>query len=268
MQKPVFTFEPLSGRHLRADAAFRIAFWLFIVLLGVCMMFLVPHYGSSGDELSRHAYGTAVLEYFTGLKHNPDYILPASNPVQPYGALFDGTAALLVHYLKPKDEYLLRHYWNALFGLGGILLAGLCGRQITGTWRTALFAALFLTLTPRYFGDAFNNPKDVPFAATALLFLYAFLRWLALLPHLRWKATLFLGLAMMLSLSIRPGGFLFVFYFGIFTIAVFFLRGDIQLKKLLPHALVALIVGYFGCSLIWPYAALNPLINPFLFFKS
>lgn len=244
----------------------------FIVLAGFLlglMLWLAPHYGSSGDELKRYEYGKNVLHFYTGIdigNHLAGHT--TRNYLQPYGGLFDATSALLVHFFHPRDEYLLRHYFNVLFGFCGLLLAGLIAREVTGRWRTALLALILLAITPRYWGECFNNPKDIPFAATTLLFVYTLFRWLKHLSALSWKRTLFLAAALMLPLCIRPGGLLFIAYFLLLAAILFLANRPYRNTRFCLHVAVIALVGYFGCLLFWPLAFEAPLTMPFKSFRS
>src|SRR6267142_2467601 len=79
-----------------------------------------------------------------------------------YGAIFD-TAAAALNRVSPMGIYETRHLLNALVGI--LVLAG-CDKlgHAVGGARVGFLATLFLFLTPNYYGQMFNNPKDIPFA--------------------------------------------------------------------------------------------------------
>src|SRR4029077_17046232 len=81
--------------------------------------------------------------------------------------------------------------------------------------RVGFLAALFLALTPNYYGQMFNNPKDVPFAAAMVWALYYLVRLAPELPRPRWSLVAKLGLAIGMALGIRGGGLLLLGYLGL-----------------------------------------------------
>ena len=257
-----------------AERRYRLAFGLLCAMLFVMMMLLVPHYGSSGDELTRYQYGKAVVDYYFGLdvgNHMHDVnIRDTVHPYffQPYGALFDGTATLLIHAVNPKDDYLFRHYMNAIVGFIGLLLAGLIGKRISGKWSGALLTLILFLATPRYWGECFNNPKDIPFATTALFFLYTLLGWLQNVHALTWTRTLLMAIALMLPLCIRPGGLLFIAYFMLIAGIYFLGNKNLRNLKYCFQILVFFLIAYFGCVFFWPQAWMNPLLAPIVAFKA
>jgi len=127
-----------------------------------------------------------------------------------YGALFDMFAAALAGALRGttgiQDDYLARH--------AAVFIAGWLGWL--GTYRLAgrvapqpvpLFALVLLMLTPRYYGACFNNPKDIPFAASAVWALYGLVRWL---QEPGCRSALRFGLLTALCVATRPFGVLFI----------------------------------------------------------
>ena len=74
------------------------------------------------------------------------------------------TAAAFLNKVSPFGNYETRHLLNGLVGVVGIVGTWKLGRVLGGP-RAGFLAALFLALTPNYYGQMFNNPKDIPFAA-------------------------------------------------------------------------------------------------------
>ena len=92
-----------------------------------------------------------------------------------YGAVFDSIAAAL-NTVSPFGTYETRHLLNALVGVVGLIGTWKLGRVLGGP-RAGFLAALFLALTPNYYGQMFNNPKDIPFAAGMIWALYYLVAW-------------------------------------------------------------------------------------------
>jgi len=251
-----------TDRHLRS------AFIIITSCLFLIMLFLVPQYGISGDEITQWKYGDFVWRYiktFGGDKGvlNDPYI--GEKGLQYYGGFFDGFAAMLIDIFHPKDPFLLRHYWNMVFGFAGIVFAGLLAGELSG-WRAAIITVLFLVFTPRYFGEMFNNPKDIPFATGYMAALLCTVKWLKKLEAPSWKTTVWLGLAIALAISVRIGGILVIAYLGMFyLVEMWRIRGLAKglLVKTGKHLLMALVIGWLGACLWWPYVLEDIVSHPF-----
>ena len=104
------------------------------------------------------------------------------------------------------DEYEIRHVVNSLFGWLGILFCGMAANRAFGP-RAGLLAMLLLALSPRYFGHAMNNPKDIPFAAMTAAALYLLTTVRGTFPYF-WRAqALLLVVAVALASMFEPKGF-------------------------------------------------------------
>ena len=79
-----------------------------------------------------------------------------------YGGLYD-TLVFPCNLLFRGHEFEARHFLNALVGLLGIVGCWKVARFVAGP-AVAFWAALLLSIMPRYYGAMFNNPKDIPFA--------------------------------------------------------------------------------------------------------
>ena len=163
---PIAASGSLSRRlsHVGWD---RPALTLFAVLV-VLVLLTFTDYGVTWDEDAQNWYGIAVLNYY--LSGFADHSYMRLYDLFYYGSLFDTTAAALNH-ISPFGTFETRHLLNALIGVAGIVGTWKLGRALGGP-RAGFIAALFLALTPNYYGQMFNNPKDVPFAASMVRALY------------------------------------------------------------------------------------------------
>ncbi len=254
-------------RQSQAERRARTAFWALCALLFVGMLWMVPQYGSSGDEVFQYLYGKMVYDYYATFGHNRAVLESELSKVymlRNYGGLFDGLATLLTILFKPKDAFLLRHYLNIFFSFPAFVFAGLLAKEITGKWRTAIAALVLLVLTPRFWGECFNNPKDIPFAMAMLFFAWAMVRWLKRLGKLLWKDSAIVACSILLGISTRPGGILFLFYFLFFAAIAVYRKGLFaQWKAFAKHIVFICAAGYMGGCLCWPYALENPVLHPF-----
>jgi asparagine N-glycosylation enzyme membrane subunit Stt3 len=98
--------------------------------------------------------------------------------------------------LAPYDAY---HLCGALIGFLGGVAAYRIG-SLLGGGRAGFLGALFLILTPRYYGHIFNNPKDIPFAVFYLWRIFWIMRGMGALPTVPrnwiWKTGLAIGLTL------------------------------------------------------------------------
>lgn len=241
-------------------------FWGLLALMFVVMLFMVPQYGITGDEVTQWKYGTTVWNYIKTFGGDKTAVSQAyiDNTQALYGGFFDGFAAMLIDIFKPKDEFLLRHYWNMIFGFAGIVFAGLLAKEFAG-WRAAIITVIFMVFSPRIFGEVFNNPKDIPFATGYIAALLCTVQWLKKLDNPSWKTTIWLGLAIALAISVRIGGVLVIAYLGMFWLIELWRIKGFGTKvfgRSLKHIVVAGIIGWIGACLWWPYALEDIIGHP------
>ena len=238
-----------------------------VVLIAVAILVLLTFtdYGVTWDEDVHNWYGVFALDYYLSLfsDQRAMHWLNLYN----YGAAFDMIAAAL-NRLSPLGVYETRHLLNAAFGILGLIGCRKLGRTLGGP-RVGFIALLFLLLTPNYYGQMFNNPKDIPFAVGGVWALYYMVRVLPVLPRPPLRLLCKMGLAIGFALGVRVGGLLFLCYFGLLLTlstlwqamaarrpAVVFATGWTSLwRVLLPVALVAVPV----MLLFWPWGQQAPL---------
>lgn len=241
------------------------ALFLVVTLL---VLVTFTDYGITWDEDVHNWYGVLVLNYylsgFTDLRAT--HWLDLFN----YGGAFDMMAAILNH-VSPFDTYETRHLLNGLVGVLGLVGVWKLGRALGGP-RAGFLAALFLALTPNYYGQMFNNPKDVPFAAGMVWALYYIVRLAPELPWPRWSTLAKLGLAVGMALGIRVGGLLLLGYLGLLLACsglwralaqrrVSILAGD-GVRSLFLIMLPVTVLAYAVMLVFWPFAQLDPIHNP------
>jgi hypothetical protein len=234
---------------------------VLLVLLLPLMVWISHDYGATWDEPRRHQHGIRVVEYWNGERGIRSF---KTNGSHLYGGLFDILCVYAERHVN-GDRYVLRHRLNATFGWIGILATTLVARRLFGA-SAGLLALLLLTLSPRYFGDAMNNPKDLPFAALTMVAVYQLTRLRPQWPYLTWTDAGLLGLAIALPLNVRPGALLYLGYFAL-TLAAFLLANRERqpyrwAETALKAALVAVLVLLLG-TVCWPWAQQAPFTRPF-----
>jgi Dolichyl-phosphate-mannose-protein mannosyltransferase len=254
----------------RSDAA---AFWdrlsLGLILVGTAAVLLTfRDYGVTWDEDVHNWYGNYVLDYY--LSFFADKTALHWRDLYNYGAIFDTLAAAL-NRISPIGVYETRHLLNGLVGILGVIGCWKLARIMAGA-RAGFIAILFLLLTPNYYGQMFNNPKDIPFAVGVVWSIYYMARIAPELPQPSLRLLIKLGAAIGMSMGVRIGGLLLLGYLGLLLAADAALRGIAARRAALFVKSAAAsvwrvlapvgVVAYPVMLLFWPWAQTDPIENP------
>lgn len=239
------------------------ALLLTVVITLVIVTF--DHYGISWDEEGQNTYGHLLFEFYrSGFTDRS--VFDFAN-LYLYGGSFD-LLAVLLNQVSPFGEYETRKLLGGLVGVLGLAGTWAVARRLGGP-RAGFLALLLLVLTPRYYGDMFVNPKDVPLACGVVWLIHMFLRVLDDLPRVRAATVAGLGLVLGLTLGTRIGGAI-VLAFPLPSVLLWLAArwredgaraalgdGTRAALRLLP----ALPLAYVVMVALWPWAVLDPL-NP------
>jgi len=242
-------------RRLGASPVLRAWTAGLLIVAAVVIAATYRDYGITWDEPVQSAYGEAVLAYFRG---DPQEAGAAAPPkLRAYGPAFELLAAFL-YAPRPARKYEIRHLLIAATALLAVLSVIGLG-SLASPPLVAIFASLALAVLPGFYGHAFNNSKDVPFAALFSCAALAICRF-ALAPQ-RWAATLVCGAAIGASLAIRPGGLPIALL--LFAAAA----GWAALRTRAPGAVAIGALAVWGVAWLamvscWPWAHEAPLANP------
>ncbi|MGE9292029.1 MAG: ArnT family glycosyltransferase [Puniceicoccales bacterium] len=244
--------------------------WASLMLFaGVAVMSLwtLPDYGMCWDEFYRWEGGQQKLGYYRALLRGEDGQALLLDSADAYPGFFDLSVALLDTVL-PFGLLAIGHGMSLVFGLAALGGTWAIGRYLGGD-RLGFWAVLFLLLMPRFYGQIFFNPKDVPFAAGMIWSLYFLLRWGRCLPRPRLGPTLMLGVVLGLTLALRIGGLVLFAYMGGYATFVLLRellyervptkRWLMQVLQVAIHALIVLGVALVVLYPWWPYIHSNPL---------
>lgn len=252
------------------EARYRLASW---ILLGVLLLVgaqTIGDYGMGWDEITRWKSGDLKLAYYETLfaSDTPlDVVRSVAN--EPYPGFFDLSLSLL-HRWTGWDRFVLGHWQAFLFGLVGLGASWRIG-AIFGGARLGFWAVIVLVLSPVFYGHWFQNPKDIPFAATYTLGLLGLIEFVRRYPRLsrRWLvlASVLCGLCM----ATRVAGMVLLAYLSA-AVAVVFLRElwetrrsmDLQASTLkclkwLVAPVIAGVIAYLTLLPWWPAAHKNIL---------
>jgi hypothetical protein len=221
-------------------------------------------YGVTWDEGVQSRYGELVVEYFrSGFR---DKRANEFADLYYYGPLFEATAALAYEEQAP-ERFEIRHLGIAL--IGWLAFPALMWASFRmQMYLVAPLAGLALWMTPRFWGHLFNNSKDIPFAAGFALMMAA-LVWVLTTKAKRWMPICAAGVAMGLTLAVRPGGLPMVVVYWTFALAgCLALAGPESWRD--RKAWIALgLRGTVGLALAWlimvapwPWAHEAPFANP------
>jgi hypothetical protein len=237
------------------------------VLLLVTMVALSVDFGFTWDERFQQRYGEQVWDYLHGRVPRSDFDTDVGNQYL-YGGLVE-LLCVAAQKVFPADAYVVRHAVNSVFGWLGVVFAGLLASRLFGV-RAGWLAALLLVVSPRYFGDSMNNPKDIPFAAFVTVALYYTLTIEPRPPHLSWGHLAKLATAIALAINVRPLGVVLLGYAAVVIVATaaWAARSDVSLDwRRRSGAVVArlgvltLVVLPAG-TLAWPWAQAQPFVRP------
>ncbi len=223
------------------------------------------------DEILHYNHAVKVIDWYqTGGEDQSCLDTPWSN-LKYYGQSVDNFTALINRWVKPADPYQLRHITGAFFGWLLILFGSLIAKELSGSYRTSIIAALLLLLTPSVMGQYCNNLKDIPFAAGYAFALYSMIKCFQRLPNVPWKYIFQLSLAIAFLVSVRVGGLIIFLYLLLFFILWLIVNRDQSpfsfnsrkaLLRLFLQAFALVVIAYFGGLLFWPYALINPITHP------
>src|SRR6201981_2252761 len=249
------------------------AFWarlsFGVVMVGTALALLTfRDYGVTWDEDAHNWYGNFVLDYY--LSVFGDKTALHWRDLYNYGAVFDMTAAAL-NRVSPIGVYETRHLLNGLVGILGLIGCCKLARAIAGA-RAGFIAALFLVLTPNYYGQMFNNPKDIPFAVGIVWATCYIVQIVPLLPRPPLALLAKLGAAIGMTMGVRIGGLLLLCYLSLLLALDGAWRGIAARRAVLLikgawtslwRVLVPVMpVAYPVMLLFWPWAQTDPIENP------
>jgi hypothetical protein len=159
----------------------------------------------------------------------------------------------------------------------GIVYAYKLGNHVWGP-KAGFFSALFLAVMPGFYGQMFNDSKDIPFAALFSIALYNILRTYNQLPKVSYRLVVEVGVAIGLALGVRIGGIILLGYLLFFWATWLFIqwikglssRHDLLVLsiKLTCTFILTVIIAWTLMMIWWPWAQVSPLAHPFAAMKA
>lgn len=226
------------------------------------MVLTVDDYGFTYDEQYHYTYGENVLNWFLTLGADES----ALGHNHSYGVGYDLTHALLVRLL-PFSPIDTAHYLCVAVALLGLLGTWNLARWLGGSLAGFLGLA-FLVSSSVYYGQQFNNPKDIPFAAGYIWGLYYAVRVASepsTAPKRFWVAV---SLAFAAAMSVRLVGGVVV---GYALLALLFSLLEKWRRDVLPSwrelgacvfKLAVAVVGALALVVaVWPWLHSYPFVE-------
>jgi hypothetical protein len=229
---------------------------LLITLFAIAItigLFTVTHYGESWDEASKRSYADYALNAYQYLLHPRDLPLYGSE-LNYYGPAYFMMTALLAHgittIISVWSIVTAWHFIYFLTFLAGVYILYLLSKRWMSEW-AALGVALLYCTQPLFWGHAFINPKDTPFATFFMASLYLGFKMVDS-PNKKYFWAILAGLVLGLSTSFRilaPYAAVLVVYYALRN------NGRKSIPVLTVYAITAIFITY----LTWPYLWADPV---------
>ena len=248
-------------------------FSLFFVIGGICF----SDYGISTDETQQRLIGQTSLQFLSHVFHLSSLLkdtIPLTDPSsvfllqkdRDYGVIFELPAEYLVSLFQLEDAniFYFRHWLTFfVFFISSIFFYKTI-RYRYQNWRWGLLATTVLILSPRIFGDAFFNDKDLVFLSLFIIASYTLIRFQAK-PSL--SKALYHALACAVAIDTRIMGILIpILTLGIMALQLWTYP---KLHKRILLTLGIYLVATAGLVvLFWPWLWQDPLSNLLIAFKN
>jgi 4-amino-4-deoxy-L-arabinose transferase-like glycosyltransferase len=231
-----------------------------MAVLATVMLATFLDYGMTGDEGVQHRYGRRLLRWYATLGGDRGAVEDVD--VSMYGGLFEIAAESAIRVSPQGDPYETRHLVNLAFALVAFVAVHRIASRLAGP-AAGFTAALCLALTPAFYGHAFNNPKDIPFASLYALAVSLVLSAGASGPLRFWRAIA-AGVGIGLACGVRVGGVVLYAFALVLWLGTLVLQRPkaIDVARTVAIWAAALLVGWAVMLAFWPWAQVAPLSHP------
>ena len=275
--------KPASSRTSRvelwpvtseSDPMLKRVFQILAVLMFVVMAGVAVQTGINGDDEYQYDYSEKLVSYYSSFGKDTAALFIEKGNMHNYGGFFDllaGTLnATLGNEVTDQAYHNTRHVLISVFGAAAMVFAGLLAAEIAG-WQAGIIALLLAFFSPRFFGHALMNPKDIPFAAGFAMATYFMVKMFKSLPGWSWKNTIGLVVGISIAIATRAGGLLLIGYLGLFAGLDFLIKYGVggltkQANQVARYAWIVTgvtVSAYLLAVLAWPAALADPLGHPF-----
>jgi hypothetical protein len=246
---------------------------LYFILLFLLGLFTFRDYGISFDEPVSRTNGGVSLRYVAdkldiNFLKNDSALAVFNIPLKDYydrdyGVAFDLTAFFIERIFLLDDsrhQYLLRHFLTFLVFYIGVIAIYKLATMRFNHWGYGILAATMLVTSPRIYGEAFYNNKDIVFLGLCSACAYTML---SLQRHMHWRTAVLHGLVTAVAINVRVAGVIFL-PLTLIALAIAYFNDRLTLKKLLVVLFVYGVASAIFTYALWPWLWENPIRN-FLF---
>ena len=236
----------------------RIALMFALLVALMAGYFTAPDYGLSWDEVPIYRHADRILDAYQYFFHPEDYAAYDSDThLNLYGPAHLMLSAVISRYILALHPawslFTAHHFVYFLSFLFGVFFLYLLATRWMSEWAALGMTLLFAT-QPLFWGNAFINPKDMPFMSFFIASLTLGLQMVADSSNSKWWKILAAGVILGVTTSIRilgPMSGAIVILYGLWK----FPRKTISI---LPwYVLITGITTY----LTWPYLWKGPVAN-------
>ena len=262
-----FFLENHNALMIRYRSLLVAFYFLSILVVG---MTTFTHYGMSADELISRTNGGMSLNYIAEkfniawLKNDPvlsTFDIPLNEYYdRDYGVAFDLPALFIERLFSLNDsrqQFLLRHSLTFLVFWVGLIAIYHAAKLRFNHWGYALLASTLLLTSPRLYGEAFFNNKDIVFMACCAASLYTLTR---MRLALSWQSALLHALMIAFTTNIRIAGVIF-FGLTVFMLVMLCSLRLITVRNCLTLTAVFGVTCALGTYGMWPWLWENPFTN-------
>jgi hypothetical protein len=225
-------------------------------------------YGVSADEATQRGIGEVSLSYVNRVIPLPflDHPIAMDGPPESifetqrdraYGVAFELPAEYLIQAFGIKDAYAFdfRHLLNFLLFYVAVYFFYrlLCIRYQNQT--IALLGAMLLVLSPRIFGDAFFNDKDLVFLSLFVIASFTLVQWLTK-PN--YQSLILHALACALAIDVRIMAIILP-ALTIVVVPIWQKEQGLSVKKIIAQLLIYVFCLILLVIAFWPWLWTNPL---------
>lgn len=251
----------MTEKHLK------IIFGLLAAMILAAMLWISREAGISGDEEVHYRHSEMVYSYFKTMGKDQSSLHTPKTHLQYYGQAYDNLVTMLIHWFNIDDIYSFRHLMSSIAGWLTILITALFAVHFSG-YGAGIIVLILFSASPTFLGHSQNNLKDIPFALAYIASTFFAIKLIFDNQKPPKKVIFLLILSIALSIGIRAGGLLVLFYFGLFLL-VKILQIVLREKKFSYSSFRNYILLFSGVSLAgyllglitWPYALQNPVLN-------
>ncbi len=248
----------LKFREPIGDRFFACTFFTLLTVLVIIGIRTAEDYGITWDEKMQYIIGKTGLQFFEGA---PWMEFQGKEHFKYFGPTFEILLAYLqkvLGYSASQDIFTMRHFMTFLSYIFGTFFLYRIGLSWWKNPRWALLGCLFFVLSPRIYGHAFYNSKDIPALAMFITCIWTLMRTM---QHQRKRDVAIHSFACAILITIRLTGiFMLPLTIAVFATQLVKKNVDRQcVKKSLIHGLLfASLVAMFTVML-WPYLWENPI---------